>query len=285
MPDLTVNGTSFEYVERGSGDMMLFVHGSVSDYRTWQAQQDAFSPRFRSIAYSRRYHWPNAAIAAGADYAMAEQVDDLEAFIHARQIAPFHFVRPFVRRLSRVAAGDPRTAAFPQPRVGGAADRHPAGRSPPQPPQILKLLVTRPAVAVAIIKFAATGLAPASSALKRGDPDKAVQIFGHATLGRAAFEHLSQERMAQVRDNLIEAEFLGSGFLPVDPAEVGRVQVPTLLINGAESPRLFHRLVERLHELLPHSKRIVLPGASHIAHEDNPDAYNAAVAAFIDQLA
>jgi non-heme chloroperoxidase len=62
---------------------------------------------------------------------------------------------------------------------------------------------------------------------------------------------------------------------------VGRVRIPTLLVNGERSPRLFHRLLDRLQALLPDGRRTTIPGASHIMHEDNPAAYNAAVASFL----
>jgi pimeloyl-ACP methyl ester carboxylesterase len=78
---LVVDGYEFHCVQQGNGQPVLLVHGSVSDHRSWQAQIDALSQRFRVIAYSRRYHWPNTPIAAGTDYAMSAQVTDLEAVI------------------------------------------------------------------------------------------------------------------------------------------------------------------------------------------------------------
>jgi hypothetical protein len=59
-----------------------------------------------------------------------------------------------------------------------------------------------------------------------------------------------------MRDNLIVAEFLSSGFVRVDPNEVGRIACPTLLAPGARSPAIFHRLTDRLKELLPQAQRV-----------------------------
>jgi pimeloyl-ACP methyl ester carboxylesterase len=77
MTSINLNGTAFEYFEDGSGEPLVFVHGSASDYRTWQGQTNIFAGRFRTIAYSRRYHWPNRPIPEGVDYSMAEHVADL----------------------------------------------------------------------------------------------------------------------------------------------------------------------------------------------------------------
>ena len=76
-----INGTSLEYVEAGRRDPVVFVHGSASDYRTWSLQVDEIGRRYRAIAYSRRYHWPNEPIPESADYALAEHVNDLASFL------------------------------------------------------------------------------------------------------------------------------------------------------------------------------------------------------------
>ncbi|HZF35605.1 MAG TPA: alpha/beta hydrolase [Candidatus Angelobacter sp.] len=83
-----------------------------------------------------------------------------------------------------------------------------------------------------------------------------------------------------MRANLIVAEFLGSGFLPIDPREVQRIACPALLVTGASSSALFHRLIDRLEELLARAQRVQIPEASHIMHED-PAAFNEAVLSFL----
>ena len=88
MPSVIVRGYDLDYSESGSGEPVVLVHGSASDQRTWQGQREALAERYRVIAYSRRYHWPNAPIAGGADYSMDEQVEDLRAVLRSLQTAP-----------------------------------------------------------------------------------------------------------------------------------------------------------------------------------------------------
>lgn len=111
--------------------------------------------------------------------------------------------------------------------------------------------------------------------------DEALEIFGAASLGADTFDSLSPERLEQARDNLIKAEFLGSGFPPLDDDQVRSVQAPTLLLSGQASLGLYARLLDRLQELLPHVERAEIPDASHIMHEDNPAVYNATVLSFL----
>lgn len=33
-----VNGATLAYIEEGTGDPVVFVHGAISDLRTWQYQ-------------------------------------------------------------------------------------------------------------------------------------------------------------------------------------------------------------------------------------------------------
>jgi pimeloyl-ACP methyl ester carboxylesterase len=54
-----------------------------------------------------------------------------------------------------------------------------------------------------------------------------------------------------------------------------------LLLHGERSPGLFRLLADRLEELLPNARRVEVPGASHIMHEDNPQVVNEAIAGFL----
>jgi pimeloyl-ACP methyl ester carboxylesterase len=151
----------------------------------------------------------------------------------------------------------------------------------PKPREIGVLLATRPRTALAVLKFAATGIAPAAKAARRGDLRAATETFGRAVLGREFFQRLSPDRLEQVHANSTLAEFLGSGFPPLSEDEVRGVCAPTLLVGGARSPALFRRLLDRLEELLPRCERVEIAGASHIVHEDDPAAFDAAVLAFL----
>lgn len=278
---ITLGTTRFACVDRGQGAPVMLVHGSNSDYRTWDGVADGLRERFRTIAYSRRYHWPNQRIQEGVDYSMQEHVADLEALVHALEVAPVHLVghsyggflclllamrRPGLVR-SLVLVEPPVLTLFTSPK--------------PRPREIAKLLLTRPRTAIAIAKFGMTGLAPAIAALKRGDSSGALARVGAAVLGRDHFRGLSNERREQTLLNFVPAELLGSGFSPLDEEQVRSVGCPVLLINGQLSPGLFRHLTARLRELIPHAQHVEIPQASHIVHEDNPVQWKATVRPFL----
>jgi pimeloyl-ACP methyl ester carboxylesterase len=276
-----INDARFEYVERGTGEPVVLVHGSASDYRTWHSQLDELGQRYRTIAYSRRYHWPNEPIPEGADYSMEEHVRDLEAFLRSFDATPVHLVGhsygAFLGLL--LAIREPRfvrTLVLAEPPVITLFVS-----SSPKASEVLRLMLSRPRTAIAILKFGATGLGPATAAARRGEMEAAMRTFGNAVLGREFYGRLSPSRLEQVRTNAIKAELLGSGFAALHDESLRRLQTPTLLVSGQKSPGLFHRLVDRLEELLPRTERIEIPGASHIMHEDDVPAYNAALLSFL----
>ena len=209
MSTLKINGASLEYAEYGEGEPLVLVHGSASDYRTWHKQQEEFAHRYRVITYSRRYHWPNEQIPADADYSMMEHVDDLQALIKELGAVPAHLMGhshgAFLCLL--LAIKEPelvRTLVLAEPPVVTLFVSN-----TPKPMELLKLLATRPRTAIAVIKFGAKGVAPATTAAKHDDPKKAMRLFGKTLLGEQFYGQLSERRLEQVDANAIEAEFLG----------------------------------------------------------------------------
>ena len=285
MVSMNIDGNELEYTEQGAGEPLLLIHGSASDYRTWHYQQAAFSKHFHTVTYSRRYHWPNQPIPEGCDYSMLLHVDDLKKVIHSLDVKPAHLVghsygaflcllltlqEPHLVR-SLVLAEPPAITLFVS--------------NNPKPLELLNLLVTRPCTAAAIIKFGLSGVAPARRAFKRGDTESGIRTFGEAVLGQGGYDRLSDDRKEQVNDNLstVKAEILGSGFAPLDPNRVRSIITPVLLITGEKSVSLFHCIIDRLQELLPHAERGEIEGASHMMHEDNAPAYNRLVLSFLKE--
>jgi pimeloyl-ACP methyl ester carboxylesterase len=284
MATLDIRGHKLEYTELGEGDTVLFVHGSQSDYRTWHHQQEAVSLYFRTISYSRRYHWPNEAIADGVDYSMIEQLDDLRDVVESVADKPVHLVGHSYGALLALLLAIDAPQLVRSMVLAEAPVLTLFVHIPPKPTELVKLLARRPRTGIAIIQFAIRGTGPATAAFKRNDLEAGIRHFGTAVLGRERFAWLSPERMDQVQANTFKEELLGSGFVQLSEADVRRVDVPTLLLNGEQSLRLFHRLNDRLEEILPNAARAIIPDASHIMHEDNVSDYNASVLAFLEKV-
>ncbi len=87
-----VGNVELHYVERGNGVPVIFVHGSVDDYRSFESQLEPLSQRYRVISYSRRYNFPNAtSIPSGSHSALVEAAD-LAILLQALGAYPAHVV-------------------------------------------------------------------------------------------------------------------------------------------------------------------------------------------------
>jgi hypothetical protein len=50
-----VNGVRLTYIEQGSGEPVVFVHGAVGDLRAWEPVREEIALKHRFIAYTQRY--------------------------------------------------------------------------------------------------------------------------------------------------------------------------------------------------------------------------------------
>jgi pimeloyl-ACP methyl ester carboxylesterase len=276
-----LNNYKFNYVENGKGERLVLVHGSASDYRTWDNQMLFFGSNYETIAYSRRFHWPNKSIEEGEDYSMTMHIEDLQEFLQYLGGKPVHLLGHSYGALVclHLAIKDAkliRTLTLAEPPAVTLFVSN-----SPKPLEIIKLLFSKPVLASEIVKFGVNGIAPATKALKQNDFQMALDVFGKATLGANTYRNLSVSRLDQARANLIKAELLGSGFLPLDKKMIRKIKIPTLLIAAQESPKIWQDLSFELKKLIPNSQLKIIPKASHIMHEDNPSHYNAAVLSFL----
>ncbi|MFF8957892.1 alpha/beta fold hydrolase [Streptomyces sp. NPDC014894] len=282
METADVNGVSLAFRETGDGEPVVFVHGDLSDLRTWDAQLPAVGAAYRAIAYSRRYARPNPDIPPGVPNPMGPHVDDLLAFLERVGAAPAHLVGnswgAFISLLAAIRRPEAvRSLVLEEPPVV------PLLLSDPPRPAELPPLLRRPAVLRALLGFRIGTLAPAGRAFRAGDDERAMRIFLRGVLDERAYAGLAPERVPQMRENLsaLKAGLFDAGTPPLDPEDVRALRVPTLLVNGFHSAPLFHRLVDRLEELLPDSERILILHASHLMHEENAPALNDAVLDFV----
>jgi pimeloyl-ACP methyl ester carboxylesterase len=280
----TVNGTTLAYREQGEGEPVVFVHGGLSDLRTWEQQLPAVGRSYRAISYSRRFARPNEDTDPGADDLMLLGSEDLAAFLREIDVAPAHLVGnsggALISLLTAVRHPElVRTLVLEEPPVVSLFVKS----VPPRPVDLLRLFATRPRTAIAIVKFGAGTMARVQKAFQRGEDDKAMRIFCHGVLEKEPFERLPEARVEQMRDNLSElrAFVLGAGFPPLGDDDVRGIRAPVLLVTGELSPSMALRLTDRLEELLPIVERVEIPDASHLMHEENASAVNDAIVGFL----
>lgn len=275
LPTKTVqaNGTELNYFEFGEGDLVVLVHGSVSDYRTWGNQFEPLSVRYRVIAYSRRYHYPNAWSGDGSDYCTALHAQDLASFIQVLDLGPAHLV------------GQSSGATI----AALCASRH---------PELTRTLIVNEPDHAPWLMESVDGQAvlqhyleridqPAAKLLATGDAEGALRIYVDGVQYDGAYDALTPEMRAVMLDNVPElkaelrcADIFYSAFTFDDTR---RIRAPTLLLQGGASLPLFRLIADRFAEHVPQIERVIVPGAPHAIHVVAPEEFSGAVLAFLDR--
>lgn len=90
---LDIDGYNLEYVDTGDGEPIVFVHGAISDYRTWAAYLQPISESARYVSYSRRHYgtqeWPED---APEQDDQIQHASDLATLIESLDAGPVHLV-------------------------------------------------------------------------------------------------------------------------------------------------------------------------------------------------
>lgn len=282
-----IDGTRLAYREQGSGEAVVFVHGSISDLTVWQRQLAPVGERYQAIAYSRRYAWPNRDLPSGGKDTMQPHVDDLLAFLRAIDGPPAHVVGhswgAFI--CLRAAMQDPsvvRSLVLEEPPIVPLIIG-----APPAPSQILRSLLRHPLVTLDVLRFGAGTLAAVGRLIKAGDIERSIMRFARGVLGEQALTQLPEEIRSHMLANA--STHLGQfradgGFETITEPELQSINTPALVITGAQSPVVLRRLAELLATLLPNSRRLEVPSASHFMHVENPHAVNVGLLRFFAQV-
>jgi non-heme chloroperoxidase len=271
MTAVGVNGARLEYTEAGCGEPLVFVHGSLEDLRIWRRQVELFSAHYRVIAYSRRYHHPNAAPGDGdPPYTAGLHATDLANLIEALDLAPAHVVCSSFGGCAALALAVARPELV----------RSLVLAEPPLMPWLEYIPSGAPLAAA----FYAEAWEPAKRAFREGDSERGMRLFLDGVVGRGAFDRLSASGRRMILDNAAEmrAETLSPDIFPtLICKDVTALDRPVLLLNGELSPRLFHLINAELARCLPRAIQAVIPRTSHAIHVGNPGPYHAVVREFL----
>ena len=181
------NGAELSYIDLGQGDPVVFVHGSLNDLRSWGAQLEPFAQHYRTVAYSRRFHWPAANVADGAEYAAAQHVTDLTALLEEIDLGPVHLVGTSYGALVALGLAAKQPAMVRSLVLG-------------EPPILTWLTEQQDGLAL-LDEFDTQVWTPTRDALNRGELDQGIRLFLDGALGPGSFDALPTVVQDMMRDN------------------------------------------------------------------------------------
>jgi len=263
-----IDGQRFTYVEAGTdAPALLLVHGSTSDYRSWQHQVRPFAARFRTIAVSLRHCYPEQWDGIGDDFTVERHAEDLAAFIDRRRLGAIH------------VAGHSR---------GGCVALALALRRPElvrtlvlADPGGLDGLLPDTSEGTRMARETAQMFAQLRANLANADHETAAREFVDALNGPGTWNRRTPEQRQLVLDN-IETGPACAQRPSFTAAEIASLATPVLLLTGARSPARYAPLLAATRSANPRVAPIVsIPDAAHAMHRDNPAAFNTAVLDFL----
>ncbi|MEX2560555.1 MAG: alpha/beta fold hydrolase [Pirellulales bacterium] len=268
MKRVAAAGTELAVFDRGSGPVLLFVHGFPLDHTMWAPQLEAFTPTHRVLAPDLRGFGasgllPEAAGGDGAKLTMEGLADDLALLLDALGVREpvtlcglsmggyiaWEFVRKHRGRLARLVLCDTRAAADSQEVAEG---RHKTAR-----------------------RVLAEGSQVVADAMLP-------KLFSNKTLADQP-RLVEQIRQVMLRTNpqTIAAALLGMAERPDSTSLLSAIDLPTLLIVGAEDAITPAGEMRAMAHLIPAAHLVVIDEAGHLAPLENPSAVNSALEQFL----
>ncbi|MCS6801529.1 MAG: alpha/beta fold hydrolase [Chloroflexota bacterium] len=261
---LSGTGGRIAYEVHGAGPWIVLAHGGGLDRRMWRPQIPALAARYRVVAFDFRGQGESDAPETG--YGPDDLLDDLRAVIDGLGIDRLHL------------AGLSQGAAIAQLYAVAHPDRVKTlilagGSVTPTPPD--------PAFVAHLMRLNALMEEGDATAVLRANLEGPLIAQSKGTPNWPLIEEIMlSQPLPQMRDPR-------RGTYPLPPVEAAaRLRehpLPLLIVDGERDlPGILAR-GDYLLATVPGARRVILPNAGHLSNLDQPDLFNAALLAFLDE--
>ncbi|MEE9320302.1 MAG: alpha/beta fold hydrolase [Granulosicoccus sp.] len=272
---IQINGTSVEYMDLGEGVPVVFVHGAISDYRSWTHYQNLISEKYRYLSYSRRYFGSQQWIDGGENYSIHVAADDLIAFIEALNLESVFLVS------WSSGAKAASIAAIKRPDlIQGIVHYEPVVDS------LADLDDSETPVGARDKHYG--GFDRVDEFLTSEDPEGAVKSFLETVfeLHPGQFETEVMPIRMVVLDSARTLPLMSGSVSPGPPITcdyLAAMQTPTLVVYGTKTNQWWQYLARRYAECAPNVMLKTISGVNHAGPIRKPDVLFALISEFIDQ--
>lgn len=272
---ITINSLNLHYVEWGAPGQpsIVLLHGFQSNAHTWDTFSQAMANTYHVLALDQRGHG-DTDWAPDGDYTPDAFIRDIVGFIDALNVAPTVLVGHSMggRHAAMVAADYPDKAAKVVI-VDTAAER---------PPAILDRMAQQPA----------SDTPPEPETFASFEEVIRGGIAQYPLTPEAELRHANYHNLYRGADGkwhwrwdltLLERRRLNRNLQLDLYSYLQRVQCPTLLIRGQQSPLLTPDIAQKMVQHLPHGRLVEIPDTAHTVNVDKAEAFNALTADFLQE--
>lgn len=266
-----VNGVELPYIEQGQGVPVVFVHGSMTDYRIWEAEPPMVAAHYRYIAYTQRYFGSTPWQDKGQNFNQPTHAADLIAFIKSLNAGPVHVV-------TWSYGGSVATLAASQhPELFRSLTIH--------EPTIGSLIVNTPEGKAAAGDFGKE-VARLRSVANSGDTLAATRQFWEfvVRLPDGGFDGEPAPLQAIVLDNARTVPLsLNAPPQPITCDMVKAIKAPVLITVGANTRALWTLAAHTMANCAPHGELVTIANSNHDAIVRQPAAFSEALLDFLSR--
>jgi pimeloyl-ACP methyl ester carboxylesterase len=282
MLTVDVEGVKLSYTKGGEGQAVVFVHGIPTDMRAWNAQVAPFSKKYRVITYSRRHAQPNINEGKLIDSTIENNTKDLEGLIKQAVSPPVHLIGHsyggFIAAYLALKSPELiRKLVLIEPGITTLLVKDPKNSA-----ELLSLLIRSPSTALAAGSYTRKFYNPMLNAYHRGDLDLALKFFIDGLMNRrGALEQLPEDVRIMLKENSKTIGEVETKYPIFTKEDAARISAPTLLMKGANSPKVLPAIVDILSKSIPNTEVVTLADSTHFPHIENAERFNEKVLEFL----
>ena len=254
------DGVHIAYERCGQGPPLVLVHGSAADHTRWRPILQIMERHFTVYAVDRRGRGQSG---DAEPYSIEREYEDVVAVVDS--------ISGPVNLLGHSYGAICSLEAFLKT------------------PNLRKLILYEPPISTHIKKnYPSDAMDRINSYLHVGEREKALLIFLQEIVGiptsetnmlrsspgwplRVATAHTIPREEASVDSYIF------------DPERFSQMEIPTLLLLGAESPPFYRAAIETLKRSIPDSRIAMMPGQRHAAMETAPELFFGEVIGFLTE--
>ncbi|MEZ4234240.1 MAG: alpha/beta hydrolase [Polyangiaceae bacterium] len=264
---MRINGCELYVQDTGRGVPVVFSHGLLWSARMYAAQINALAGRYRCIAYDHRGQGrsesPRGDILSGHGISIEQVYLDAVALLEALELGPCHFVG-----LS----------------MGGFVGQRIAARRP----DLLRSLVlletaADPEPKANLPKYTALNTVARYGGLGLLAGQVMPIMFGDSFLQDPERKQLRAHWTRQLKSNRRSIYKAVNGVISREDfsQDLSKIEVPTLIVHGAEDRAIVRERAERLHAGIAGSEFVLLPRGGHTSTVEEPELINAELERFL----